>query len=330
MRFQIYVTLISCGLFCLFQCNQQKPLQPEENYADLSCPENVISNLEKAYNEQNLEQYLTCFATDFHLVGSQTRWNLAQERQIHENMFLGQQRAKKIILQLTKLANNQNLKTTTIVLRYNYSLMITYQDSSIDDATGQVEFTLTQTGAGKWQITEWSEGARLLKNSQPPSKLDEDYFPLQVGNWWHYEDDPDGFEWHRFEKIIDTTTIDNKKYFIMKGYPLIPDSLLWATIDFYRKDSLNQVWRRKFSEIEPEHILYKLNASRDDKWYFPDRECDSVQVVMYDTLTVRTNFDIFNNCLAYDIACLHSSRISCYLAPGFGVVVSSGVGFLCF
>jgi len=97
------------------------------------------------------------------------------------------------------------------------------------------------------------------------SENDSEYFPLQVGNTWVYND-----SWNDktyTEKITDIRTIKGVKYYRLEtstGRKLL------------RKDNKNQILQYK-SDTETDIILYKLDAAQGTKWSQSDEAYKGLQ-----------------------------------------------------
>ncbi|MGP8330476.1 MAG: hypothetical protein ACT6FF_09205 [Methanosarcinaceae archaeon] len=329
MKFK-YPVIALVLLLIFSQCSQQKPFQPIENYRDLKTAENVIFNLSKAYNEQNTEKYLACLAEDFKSTSGKEHWDKKEEREIHTNMFSGKNKAKKINLELPGIqVSTDHLPENFLRLTCHYLLSLTYQDNFTDEAQGQIRFYLKKDEHDSWKIYEWCEQNYLSKNLSATDGDSVDWFPLQVGNWWYYQSEPVGFEWDKRHEIIDTTTIENQIYFDMKITPVMADSQHYIRHEYFRKDSLSQIWRKTAVE-KPEHILYKLNTTVGDTWSYQDENGAVFKISFYDTAaTSRTPLGFFNNCKSFMFSDSYSNYLITLLqtlAPNIGPI---DIGFEC-
>ena len=147
-----------------------------------------------------------------------------------------------------------------------------------------------------------------------------DYFPLRVGNTYTYYQSlpcpPDTVQqrigpW-TVHRIIDTTFIGGKKYFLSEG-----------SGDMVRVDSaLNViVWR---SGVE--QVYYRLNAGVGESWSYTETAGDQEYVynvtMQSRTDTVRVHAGAFTRCLRiyFDIPGSIDDEYTVWLAPNVGTV----------
>lgn len=156
------VCLLFSPLALMFQLNCSKPSQPEEQtkYPLRTTPENVLINLELAYNEQNYEKYLVCLAEDFRFYSTDLgSWDKEEEERIHRNMFNGTKRADKVVL---KISGNDNFEDELPehegwhILPRTYHLTVVAGSIGEQTATGSVVFYLRKEN-DLWHIVEWWE-----------------------------------------------------------------------------------------------------------------------------------------------------------------------------
>jgi hypothetical protein len=147
-----------------------------------------------------------------------------------------------------------------------------------------------------------------------------DYVPLRVGNTYTYYQSlpcpPDTVErrigpWTT-HRIVDTTIIEGKKYFISEG-----------SSDMVRIDSVNNVIVRR-SNVE--QVYYRLNAGVGESWSYT--ETAGGQEYVYNvtmqsrTDTVRVHAGTFGRCLRiyFDIPRSIDDEYTVWLAPNVGAV----------
>ncbi len=108
---------ISCAAVFIGGCSDssagpESPPGPE--FRDRTTPANVIYNLELAYEEMDVEEYLDCLSEDFMFFPSPadlqdpqnelpSEWYKSDERDLHENMFTGPDAVESISLTLTDI-----------------------------------------------------------------------------------------------------------------------------------------------------------------------------------------------------------------------------------
>lgn len=103
----------------------------------------------------------------------------------------------------------------------------------------------------------------LVFHNNPYSQIDTtsnlSFFPLEVGNIWHYAvydyENEEEFKYYTYKKIIGDTLIQNKKY-----YKLFDEGN--EIIIYYRIDSTNlKVYSTNENLLNYEFIMYDLNPS---------------------------------------------------------------------
>jgi hypothetical protein len=146
----------------ILQLNCSKPSQPDEqsNYLLRTTPENVLANLELAYNELNCEKYLDCLAEDFRFYSTDSgSWDKKEEERIHRNMFNGFGKADEVIL---KLSGNGHFTEESPghdgwrILPRQYHLTVKISSKGEQTASSSVVFLLREQD-NLWQIVEWRE-----------------------------------------------------------------------------------------------------------------------------------------------------------------------------
>jgi len=147
-----------------------------------------------------------------------------------------------------------------------------------------------------------------------------DYVPLRVGNTYTYYQSlpcpPDTVRqrigpWTT-HRIVDTTIIDGKKYFISEG-----------SSDMVRIDSMNNLIVRR-SGVE--QVYYRLNAGVGESWSYTttagDRQYVYKVTMQSRTDTVRVHAGTFTKCLRiyFDIPGSIDDEYTVWLAPNVGTV----------
>ncbi len=110
MRTTLIAALLTAAIAVLGGCSDSSGPSTSD-YLAPSSPENVLLNLEQAYDERNLDEYLDCMSNDFKFHLSEVDqqgpdpmppWLYrADEQQAHENMFDGDWSVESIDLTLT-------------------------------------------------------------------------------------------------------------------------------------------------------------------------------------------------------------------------------------
>jgi hypothetical protein len=147
-----------------------------------------------------------------------------------------------------------------------------------------------------------------------------DYVPLRVGNTYTYYQSlpcpPDTVRqrigpWTT-HRIVDTTIIDGKKYFMSEG-----------SSDMVRIDSMNNLIVRR-SGVE--QVYYRLNAGVGESWSYTRTAGDQEYVynvtMQSRTDTVRVHAGTFTRCLRiyFDIPASIDDEYTVWLAPNVGTV----------
>lgn len=312
----ILVTLVLSGLFF---CQRENLLQPDTGFQEMKNPREVIFNLQKAYNERNLEQYLACLAADFQCLSENSQWNKNDEQLIHQHMFQDLKKVKKINLTLIEVGSST---IQAAKLTYHYKLHLHYDDGFSDEAEGQVLFHFKEIMNHRWQISHWEERHYLNKTN---SQNSTDYFPLQIGNWWYFQSDPLGLEPDERHKIIDTTTIKNKLYYIREVMPIIPDSQRYKRTDYFQQDSFGQVWHKSPQSTE-EQIIFKFNTTIGDTWSYNDISGDTLFITLLSSGPAFTQIGNFNDVKSVLFDTRGTAGLVYAFAPNFGIIYIGGEG----
>ena len=178
------ICVVSCAAVFVGGCSSP-PAPPEfspgPEFRDRTSPENVMYNLELAYEEMNAEEYLDCLSVDFIFYPDENdvqnpdleipaEWYKTDEADLHENMFGDGSDVESISLILTEIdvqyeeGNPQDplddiyVYTEGVDLRVNLYGGLTYL------ATENSEFWMRvdtdQQGSGGelfWEIYRWYE-----------------------------------------------------------------------------------------------------------------------------------------------------------------------------
>jgi hypothetical protein len=106
---------VSCAAILVGGCSTAGPgpdIPAGPEFRDRTSPENVVYNMELAYEEMDLEEYLDCLSEDFEFFpteddvndpnqGIPPVWWKTDEAALHENMFAGDSDVESISLTLT-------------------------------------------------------------------------------------------------------------------------------------------------------------------------------------------------------------------------------------
>lgn len=166
------------GLFLLAAllagCQLFKPPPDDRNllYFEPSTPENVIRNLQIAYQTRDLDAYLSCLDPDsfrFYFDPADTgidqllreRWGLdslvwgfSQEELSARALF---DSVRSISLFLTGGQYLEPPREDRAVLLYEYSLSIEPTPPGVEEIAGRARFTLKRRPNGYWYILRWED-----------------------------------------------------------------------------------------------------------------------------------------------------------------------------
>jgi len=165
--FKIFKYAIS-GIMLLTSCsNTWNPFKPEEapqvKQSSLSSddPKSIINQLQTAYSERELNDYLNCLSEDFIFVLSQEDyayfhlnenwWGKYTEEQIHRNLF---QQANDVELKLTFLSSRKN-SDINYELKYQYQLNV-YISEIRYVADGYASYEVEKED-DQWKIIKWTD-----------------------------------------------------------------------------------------------------------------------------------------------------------------------------
>jgi len=249
-----YLFLISSLISC---CTQ--PTDFEGGKFVAHTPEDVVANLSQAYEEKNLDGYLSMFSEDCQfLYGSDYLWGKSQEQRVHQMMFAA---AKDIELKLTEAWNEEATKTIRRTV-YHYYLQVQLDTRETLEAQGQVEMGFAKTPSDIWQIQSFRELKTALEKWGQPESINlaesdsVNYFPLRVGNEWVYVDQINPSLPDFQVSVTDSAIIRGNLYYYLDLFPFV-------TRAFYRVDSLQQL--NLFTpEDSSELTIYNFNAEIGD------------------------------------------------------------------
>ncbi len=174
------------GPGCIFSPEEKKPPEGCDDcgsiFEELTSPENVLLNLELAYDEQNLNEYKKILDPDFTFffdpgdVNDPTdptpqQWGVAEEEQSASNMFNGVPNGEgfaivDIDLDLV-MANLNWIDTTpedfpdetwkTATVDYSFSIAATQDLTFINSGGAKAQFTVRPQSDGTWKLVEWQD-----------------------------------------------------------------------------------------------------------------------------------------------------------------------------
>lgn len=152
----------------------------------------------------------------------------------------------------------------------------------------------------------------------------EDYFPLEVGNYWEFKNP--SLAGTYFFKIDSIKTIDGKEYFRM-----IKEQGPYNDTVFYRKSPFWMVYERRRGLDEV--VKYNFGVPAGFHWEYMDHYKSFNGETWIITLgaksdTVRSSNYLFENCYRYfnDIERMADEESIWWLAPGVGVVKYTYLG----
>jgi len=161
------IKLLLFFLTIFIYCNVWNPFSPDrkninENISkQKNTPENVIQNLQQAYSQKVLEDYLNCLSEDFifvlrdedqaYFMLSQNWWDKVTEERIHKKMF---QEASDIELKLIPISKVE-VDENQFDLKYQYQLNV-YYNTTRYVADGFALFTLKKYQTD-WKICRWQD-----------------------------------------------------------------------------------------------------------------------------------------------------------------------------
>ena len=178
MRTTIFITaLLTAVVATLVGCSNSSGPSASD-YLDPTSPENVLLNLERAYGERDLDEYLDCMSEDFkfHFTEEdQQGWPQlppwfykSDEQQVHENMFGDEWNVESIHLTLTvasvETIPGGDLRTDDdVVIHAEADLMVNLGDLSYLATNSQDFYFRTVAGSEEregrvlWEMFDWHD-----------------------------------------------------------------------------------------------------------------------------------------------------------------------------
>ena len=147
-------SMMICFALLLLTCSN--PITPPNkgDYLPPTSPENVLSNLEVAYNTKDLRGYLECLSEDFSFYSPKVgEWDREVEEQVHKLMF---HQVESIELSFKGDSNLEDLSGWRVLPRL-YHLTLKHNSGFREEASGQVRFYLRREPRGLWRIVKWRE-----------------------------------------------------------------------------------------------------------------------------------------------------------------------------
>jgi hypothetical protein len=145
---------------------------------------------------------------------------------------------------------------------------------------------------------------------------DDDYFPLQIGNYWEFSTAHPGGDATSFKReIVGKTEIQGMEYYTFVSTNL--NNQYRDTI-YFRKDEQQHVYRRV--KLEPEINVFRLNAAEGEHWKFGNIN-DAEYDVMVNVLEIQLGSEHLSNAkvFSYDASQLADEE--------YYVTLSKGIGF---
>ena len=190
MRTTIFITaLLAAGVVGLIGCSNSSGPSGSD-YLTPSSPENVLLNLERAYGERDLDEYLDCMSEDFkfHFTEEdQQGWPQlppwfyrSDEQQVHENMFGDEWNVESIDLTLTvasveTIPGGDVRMDDDVVIHAEADLMVNLGDLSYLATNSQDFYFRTVAGSREregrvlWEMFEWHD----LEDWENGSRVEE-------------------------------------------------------------------------------------------------------------------------------------------------------------
>lgn len=269
-------------LFCLTIClsistlflNCSQPTEVQTLYLSNSSPENVILNLVMAYREKNLTEYLNCLSDSFLFssfwVGS---WGKQEEQLIHQALFSQELVLEVNLTSLRKVDGADHLMEAYSAY-YFYDLNLRTPESFLEHAKGHITFRFVQEDNKGWFIENWQE-SDLIGLRKSFNKDSIDYFPLQVGNYWIYEEQNLKRNPDIKASVLDSIIVQGMPYYEVESFTFVDE----YGYNFIRSDSAGKLiglYKADSSEV----MLYDFTASVGDTWSFPMQNYNARVIVL--------------------------------------------------
>jgi hypothetical protein len=176
------LTLMACAALLIGGCSSSSGPDESDGYLNPTSPENVQVNLERAYSEMNVEEYLACLSSDFKFYFTEVDqwaypelppwWYKSDEEQVHADMFLGQQPNPELAVESIELTlatahaetipgpDPRSVTDDVIVHVVDFSLYVNLMSGLTFYAVGSQEFrfraeTDAHADGTTWEIFEW-------------------------------------------------------------------------------------------------------------------------------------------------------------------------------
>jgi len=323
-KLKLYWWPLALSILLIFSfCS--RPTEFEQSGFLYTSPEEVVANLTLAYEEKNLEGYLSSFRDDSQFYeDSEYLWGKAQEEKIHRKMFTA---VRDLDLKMAELRSEEATETTRRLV-YNYQLNLKLLSEQLLQGEGQVALDFVKNENGYWKIDSFRELQTSLKKweqleSNMAKSDSANYFPLRVGNEWIYQDliNPNLPDFR--VSVIDSLLIRGNLYYQAEpfGWDIFP-----VSASFARQDSLHQL--RLFVEDDStERVVFNLAAEIGDSLTFIPPFTTEVMIVELishkDSLTVPAG--TFKDVLEFLITDNNSgSRYLYEFAANVGVIRQRG------
>jgi hypothetical protein len=166
-----------CPILLQLGCSSSNGPDVADAYLDPTSPDNVLSNLERAYGDRDLDEYLSCLSEEFKFIfeggfpgGDVPPWLYrSDEQQIHENMFEEEGMVLSVSLALAtteietvSVFGNGGTPLPTVVYTVDAELDIEIQGGLILMARCPQEYRFraidgSREGEVHWEIVEWRD-----------------------------------------------------------------------------------------------------------------------------------------------------------------------------
>jgi hypothetical protein len=149
-----------------------------------------------------------------------------------------------------------------------------------------------------------------------------DYFPLQVGNIWHYT--------HYVTEVTKKVELNNKEYFEVESKYIVTDTVFSSYKTYYRRTENGQVYMLDNNSDTYEKLYYNTCVSDNYSWTFKSTP-DAYSAWEVTKTTHEGSFIIndqeIGNCIQffYDLKEAVDDEHSIILAPGIGRIASSSI-----
>ena len=181
--FAALIFVIAAGCVNPFTTREtEQPKAGTTNFITPSIPEVVFSNLESAFGESNVENYIRSFVDTtrsdkrFTFVpdqgvaatqpGTFSGWNLEDERRYLNRVFQATPPDSGRSLIFTLMNRDEGTTTASFTQEYEFIVRHTRQSESIPVVfKGQSKFLLEVNDTGDWAIYKWED----FSNGQDPS-----------------------------------------------------------------------------------------------------------------------------------------------------------------